>query len=83
MRTAAEGLAPTVGLTAACRALGVARASVYRHRKPPVSAPQRPRRPSPRALAPQERTQVVDTLHSGGESRRCSSDSVQTWARSG
>ncbi len=63
MRTAAEGLAPTVGLTAACRALGVARASVYRHRKPPVSAARRPRRPSPRALAPQERTQVLDTLH--------------------
>ena len=26
MRTAAEGLAPTVGLAVACRALGVARA---------------------------------------------------------
>ena len=63
MRTTAEQLAPAVGLTAACRALGVARASVYRHRQPPVSAPCRPYRHSPRALAPQERAQVMDTLH--------------------
>ena len=63
MRTTAEQLAPAVGLTAACRALGVARASVYRHRQPPVSAPCRPHRHSPRALAPQERAQVMDTLH--------------------
>ncbi len=54
MRAAVETLAPTVGLAPACRALGVARASVYRHRKAPV--------PKPRALAPQERTQVLDTL---------------------
>ena len=33
MRAAVETLAPTVGLAPACRALGVARASVYRHRK--------------------------------------------------
>ena len=36
MRAAVETLAPTVGLAPACRALGVARASVYRHRKSPV-----------------------------------------------
>ena len=36
MRAAVETLAPSVGLAPACRALGVARASVYRHRKLPV-----------------------------------------------
>ena len=63
MRTAAEHLAPAVGLAAACRALGVARASVYRHRRPPVCSPRGRHRPSPRALAPPERAQVMDTLH--------------------
>ena len=61
MRTAAEHLAPAVGLAAACRALGVARASVYRHRRPPVCSPRGRHRPSPRALAPPERAQVMDT----------------------
>ena len=63
MRGAVETLAPTVGLAPACRALGVARASVYRHRKPPVPEARSSRRPLPCALAPQERTQVLDTLH--------------------
>ena len=63
MRGAVETLAPTVGLAPACRALGVARASVYRHRKPLVPEARSSRRPLPCALAPQERTQVLDTLH--------------------
>ncbi len=63
MRAAVETLALTVGLAPACRALGVARASVYRHRTPPVPKPRSSRRPSPRALAPLERTQVLDMLH--------------------
>ena len=63
MRAAAEQLAPTVGLVAACRALGVPRASVYRHRRPPVSSPRRLRRSPPRTLTPRERTQVLETLH--------------------
>lgn len=63
MRTTAEQLAPAVGLATACRALGVARASVYRHRQRPVSAPCRSQRRSPRALAPPERAQVLDVLH--------------------
>ncbi len=63
MRAAVETLAPTVGLAPACRALGVARASVYRHRTPRVPKLRSSRRPSPRALAPRERTQVLDMLH--------------------
>ena len=63
MRAAVETLAPSVGLAPACRALGVARASVYRHRKLPVPKTRSSRRPLPCALAPRERTQVLDTLH--------------------
>ena len=62
MRGATEQLAPTVGLAAACRALGVSRATAYRHRRltTPVS---RGRRPSLRSLTPPERTRVLDMLH--------------------
>jgi putative transposase len=63
MIAAVEQLAPTVGVASACQALGVPRASVYRHRKPPVSRPQAPRRPSPRALTSPERAQVLEVLH--------------------
>lgn len=61
MTTAAWELAPTVGLTAACAALGVARATLYRHRTPRVS---RPRRAPPRTLSPLERQRVLGTLNS-------------------
>ena len=59
---AAGGLAPTVGVCAACQALGVSRESYYRHRRPKrVPKP----RPTPeRALDKAERQQVLDTLHS-------------------
>ncbi len=63
MRVAAEQLAPTVGVAAACRALGVARASVYRHRRPHVPSPSRPRQAPPRALTPPERERILKTLH--------------------
>lgn len=63
MRAAAVQLAETVGLVSACRAVGVSRASVYRDRRPPTSLVRRSRRPSPRALAPQERHQVIGTLN--------------------
>lgn len=63
MIRAAEHLAPKVGLASACRALGVARASVYRHRQPRPTCPGRSRRSSPRALSPEERVQVLDILH--------------------
>ena len=57
---AIEELSPQVGTSAACRSLGVPRATLYRKRRPslPVSAVQRPK--PPRALGEQERQQVLD-----------------------
>ena len=63
MIRAAEQLAPKVGLVGACRALGVARASVYRARKPSRCGPRGERRSSPRALSQNERAAVLDILH--------------------
>lgn len=64
MRGAVEQLAPTVGLAAACRALGVPRGSVYRQRTPRVATPApSPPAPSPRALTPSERDEVLQALH--------------------
>ena len=74
MNAAAE-LASSVGVEPACEALGVARASFYRCR-PRLGPLERdaqlaanvvaeiPRTPSPRALAPSERTAVLAILHS-------------------
>ena len=52
---------PELGLAPACEALCVPRASFYRW-KAPVHGPH-PRRRSPRALTPEERAKVLDTLH--------------------
>lgn len=60
---AAEALGREVGVAAACRALSVARASLYRRRAPPASRPPRPRR-SHRALSQAERDQVLAVLNS-------------------
>jgi putative transposase len=60
--TAAHQLARKVGRTAACRALNVPRASLYRHPQPAASPAPRPG--PPRALAPAEQRQVLDVLHS-------------------
>jgi len=61
---AAEGLAGRIGHTAqACEALGVARSTLYRRRRPTTSTVSA-RRPRPhRALAESERRRVLDTLH--------------------
>ena len=62
---ASEKLAGDVGTAAACRAMGVARATFYRRRKP--SRPKtddRPKRRQPRSLDESERRQVLDLLHS-------------------
>ncbi len=58
-------LAPAVGTSAACRALSVGRAGVYRRRSPMiVTREQKLRITSHRALSDIERTRVLDTLHS-------------------
>jgi putative transposase len=60
---AAEDLAPSVGVAAAARAVGAARATIYRRRRPP---PRRPAttRPAPvNRLAPEEREAGLALLH--------------------
>lgn len=59
---AVETARPTMGTAAACDALGVARASVYRRRQP--ARPPAARPTPPRALDPGERQAVLETLHS-------------------
>ena len=54
-------LAPAVGTQAACRALGVSRATVYRRRQP--HPPLAPRPQPPRALTAPERQGVLEALH--------------------
>ena len=51
--------------TAACDALNLSRASLYRRRRPPrpVSPVARVRAPSPRRLEDDERQRILDTLH--------------------
>ena len=59
--SAAGGLAGHVGVLAACRALGVARATFYRRRRPKTG--QRQSRPAPaRALDAAERAEVFRVL---------------------
>jgi putative transposase len=61
---ATEDLAAITSTSVACDALGLPRASLYRRRHP---APPRPRAPRPkqhRALAPEERTTVLEALNS-------------------
>ena len=53
---------PTMGTAAACDALGVPRASVYRRRQP--ARPRAARAAPPRALDARERQTVLATLHS-------------------
>ena len=55
---------PTVGIAAACRALGVARSSLYRQIRTEWKSPGAESRPSPaRALGAAERETVVRLLH--------------------
>ena len=57
-------LAPEVGIARACRVLGVARATAYRHRDPKPPRVPRPRRPPALALSDEERGAVLTELHS-------------------
>jgi putative transposase len=58
---AVEVASETMGTAPACDALGLSRASVYRQRRP--AAPLAARPAPPRALVPNERQVVLDTLH--------------------
>lgn len=62
-------LSPEVGTAAACRSLGVPRATLYRRRRPEPSAAAKPpgtclRAKPPRALSDEERQKVREVLHS-------------------
>ena len=74
---AAEELSVRIGsTTAACEALGVSRATLYRRRRPPVRrAHARP--PPRRALRPHERQLILDALHS---QRFIDKAPAQVWA---
>jgi len=62
---AASTLSQDVGKKAACQALAVSRATFYRHMSPEQSPPTETSRPVPvLALTEQERTTVIDILHS-------------------
>jgi putative transposase len=53
-----------VSVRAACAALNVSRAALYRHRRPPYAAAvARVRAPSPRRLDDGERQRILDMLH--------------------
>ena len=67
MIQAVEILAPTLGIVAACEAVGLPRGSFYWAQQPvepvaPSPAPERP--PSPRALTPTEKAAVREVLNS-------------------
>jgi putative transposase len=59
----ALAVAPEIGLAPACRALGVSRATAYRHRSPRPKAERRPRPKAPLALSDEERSAVLAQLH--------------------
>jgi putative transposase len=75
-QTVAE-LTPLVGTRPACRALGAAPATIYRHRRPPEPRPRRERRVPARALSDVEREAVLAELHS---QRFVDSSPAQVWA---
>jgi putative transposase len=58
----AEELAETVGVSQACRSLGVPRSSFYRARQPRAAPPARPT--PPRALSAAEKAEVRAELNS-------------------
>ncbi|MGH9381889.1 MAG: hypothetical protein ACRD2Z_14925 [Thermoanaerobaculia bacterium] len=77
MAAAVEDLTPLVGTRPACRALGVAPATIYRRRQPPAPRSAKPRRPPARKLAPAEREAVLAELHS---QRFVDASPAQVWA---
>ena len=59
-----------------CEALGLSRAAVYRRKNPPEAKVQRPRPRPARALDPDERQEVLDTLHA---ERFCDQSPVEVY----
>jgi putative transposase len=60
----ALAVALEIGLGPACRALGVSRATAYRHRDPEQRGERRPRPKPVMSLSDEERAAVLDQLHS-------------------
>ena len=61
---AVDAVAPDLGATQACQALGISRATLYRRRRPPAPpASSSPRPRPPRALSDAERQAVRAVLH--------------------
>jgi putative transposase len=63
MMTVVEERRSQVGIAPLCEALGLARATFYRHRGGPKPAASRPRRAPRQALTPMERDGVLALLH--------------------
>lgn len=64
MEAATEDLTPLIGTVAACVATGIARATIYRRRRPSQPRSPQARRPQPRALSGPERAAVMGVLTS-------------------
>lgn len=62
--TTTLAVAPEIGMAPACRALGVSRATAYRHRDPEPKPAPRPRPKPVLALSEEERAAVLEQLHS-------------------
>ena len=60
---AVEELSPSVGTAVARAAIGVPRATAYRHRLSKAATAPKPRPASPRAVSGEERKHVLDVLH--------------------
>jgi putative transposase len=74
---AVEELTPLVGTYPACRAVGVAPATIYRRRRPPEPRPRKPRPKPARALSAPERDAVLEELNS---ERFVDCSPAQVWA---
>ena len=80
MSAAFSGLAPVSSKTAACRILGLSRATLHRRENaapPEREIPSGPRAPHPAALTEEEREQVLDALDSD---RFAGKPPAQAWA---
>ena len=75
---ALEELVPLVRTRRACALVGLARASLYRRRRPAAPPTSHPRPAPLNALTPAERQQLLEVLH---QPRFCDLPPAQVWAR--